>query len=132
MKDAWLQDRRMQPRVQLRLGPGETPLEAVLRALGLVETLHVPPQMKRPVFGQHPRDLVDAPAGSVPQAAGRAALPPHPPCSSASNAGTAAPTSKYLSRLECRQLLTLTAAQYIPKVLLPSQGFCHGVDTLMV
>jgi hypothetical protein len=53
MKDAWLQDRRMQPRVQLRLGPGETPLEPVLRALGLVETLHVPPQMKRPVFGQH-------------------------------------------------------------------------------
>jgi hypothetical protein len=46
-------------------------------------------------------------------------------------AETAAPTPKYLSGLECRQLLTLPVAQYIPKLLLPSQGFCHGVATLM-
>src|SRR5437764_9340501 len=108
--------------MQLRLGPGVAPPEAVLRAQVLVEMLHVPSHVMRPVFAQHPSDLVDW------HSPGRFLAKPAVDQPRKSIFLVAAPVTpelpfrhpKYLSSLECRQLLALPAAQNVAKLLHPA------------
>ena len=109
-------------RMQLRLGPGVAPPKPGLLANPLVEMLHIPSHVMRPVLTEHPSDLVHwHPPGRL--------LAKPAIHQSAKSILIVAPSvtpelslrhPEYLSSLERRELLALPSAQYVAKLLHPA------------
>jgi hypothetical protein len=109
-------------RVQLRLGPGVAPGEAVPPLKVLVEVLHVPAQIVGAVLSEHPGNLVHRnpllrrlAQPSVGQAFNPRLLKPVPVA-----AELPLRTPQQLACLHRRQLFPLPPAQNVPKLLHPA------------